>query len=344
MQLSDLKILDPSYEVIVDKSNSVEITGISNAIKPEPNTFIFIKNAKFLKSLGRLSNESEFLKTGIIFEEKYYNSIKDSQELKETVEKFLWAAKVDNVNFSMCVFSKPFYDKLYGELNYHIDGRQLNLAQVDVDAEIAQNVFIGSNVKIGKGTVIMSGAVIMPNAEIGDNSIIYPNTVIYPYSKIGNYCRIHSGAVIGADGFGYNFFKGEHLKVWHLSGVIIEDHVEIGANSTIDAGAFIPTKIGEGTKIDNFVQIGHNCQVGKHNVLAAQAGFAGSSESDDYCAFGAGAGLAPGARVGKGCQFAARTIVSENAIIEPGQVLAGHPARPLREWLKSQAKIRQLIK
>ncbi len=344
MKFSKLKEIDSTLNVLFGEPESFELTGISNAQKPEDKQFIFVKSLKFLNTIGRLSGKSEFLTSGVVLEEKFYEAIKEKEEFKALKNTFAWGATVHNVNHAMCSLSKPFYDILYGDLNYYVDGRQMGECDIHVDAQIAQNVFIGSNSKVGKGSVIMPGAVIMPKVEIGENSIIFPNVTVYPYTKIGNNCRIHASTVIGADGFGYNFIAGEHVKVWHLAGVIIEDNVEIGGASMVDAGAFMATKVGMGSKLDNFCQISHNAQVGKHNVFAGQAGVAGSGETADYCAFGAGAGLAPGARIGKGCQLAARTIVSENAVIEAGQVLGGHPARPLKEWLKSQAKIRQLIK
>ena len=344
MKFSKLKEIDSSLDILFGDAESFDLTGISNAQKPEVNQFIFVKSARFLADIGRLSQLKEYKESGIVLEVKFFELIKDSEDFEKIKSDFAWGAVVNNVNHAMCSLSKPFYDILFGELNYYVDGRQMGNAHVHVDAQIAQSAFIGCNSKIGAGSIIMPGSVIMPEVEIGDNTTIFPNVTVYPYSKIGNNCRIHASTVIGADGFGYNFIGGEHVKIWHLAGVVIEDDVEIGGATMVDAGAFMPTKIGVGTKLDNFCQISHNAQVGKHNVFAGQAGVAGSGETADYCAFGAGAGLAPGARIGKGCQLAARTIVSENAIISDGMVLGGHPARPLKEWLRSQAKIRQLIK
>jgi UDP-3-O-[3-hydroxymyristoyl] glucosamine N-acyltransferase len=344
VKFSKLVEIDSSLKILFGDAESFNLAGISNYQRPEENKFIFVKSARFLSSIGRLSGDKEFKKTGIVLEFKFFETIKETEDYQKIKNNFAWAAVVNNVNHAMCSLSKPFYDILYRDLNYYVDGRQMGDAQVHVDAQIAQNAFIGCNTKIGANAVIMPGAVIMPEVEIGDNTIIFPNVTVYPYSKIGKNCRIHASTVIGADGFGYNFIDGEHVKIWHLAGVVIEDNVEIGGATMVDAGAFMPTRIGLGSKLDNFCQISHNAQVGKHNVFAGQAGVAGSGETSDYCAFGAGAGLAPGARIGKGCQLAARTIVSENAIIPDGVVLAGHPARPLKEWLKSQAKIRQMIK
>jgi UDP-3-O-[3-hydroxymyristoyl] glucosamine N-acyltransferase len=344
VKFSKLKEIDKSLDTLFGDAESFDLSGIANAQMPEDNKFIFVKSKRFMSNIGRLSKLDEYKKSGIVLEIKFYESIKDSEEFLNLKKIFAWGATVADVNHAMCSLSQPFYDQLFGDLNYYVDGRQMGSAQVDVNTQIAQNAFIGCNTKIGAGSIIMPGAVIMPEVEIGENTTIFPNVTIYPYSKIGNNCRIHASTVIGGDGFGYNFINGEHVKIWHLAGVIIEDDVEIGGATMVDAGAFMPTKVGKGTKLDNFCQISHNAQVGPHNVFAGQAGIAGSGETAEYCAFGAGSGLAPGARLGKGCQLAAHSIVSENSIISEGMVLGGHPARPLKEWLKSQAKLRQLIK
>ena len=347
MKLKDLQQLDSSLDIcFVEKASleieSIEVFSISHAYEPSDNSFIFIKNKKFLNEIGRLSKQDKYLNAGIVFEKSFFTNT--DEDLGELKKKFSWFATVDNVNSAMCSFSKPFYDEKYGSLNYFVDGRQMGTAEVDPTAQIAQNVFIGENCKIGKDVKIYPGTVILPNVEIGEGSILFPNITIYPFVKIGTNCRIHASASIGTDGFGYNFIGGEHVKIWHLAGVEISNNVEIGASSKIDGGAFMPTRIGKGTKIDNLVQISHNVQVGDHNIFAGKSGVAGSVETEEYCIFAASAGSAPGARLGKGTQVAALGIVSENAIIAPGSVLSGHPARPLKEWLKSQAKLRQLIK
>lgn len=341
-----LKNIDESIILCFGSETSVEVSSISHVYEPQPHTFVFIKNKKFLEEVGRLSKESIFKQTGIIFEKTFYASLlEDNPHQLESVKAiFNWGATVDSVNHSMCLFSKVFYDEKYGKLNYLLDGRQNGTAQVDPYAEVGQNVFIGSDVKIEKNVKIYPGAVILPEVQISQGTVIYPNVTIYPFVKVGKDCRIHAGSSIGTDGFGYNFIDGKHLKIWHLAGVEIGDDVEIGSSTKIDGGAFIPTRIGKGTKIDNLVQISHNAQIGRYNIFAGKSGVAGSAETEDYCIFAASAGTAPGARIGKGTQLAALSVVSENAVIPPGSILSGHPARPLKEWLKSQAKLRQLIK
>lgn len=344
LKYSQLHKFDSSLIAVFGIPDSMDLESISSALKPEPNTFIFVKNMKFYQSVGRLSEDNDFSNTGIVLDENFFLSIKDTEIYSEMEKKFSWGATVQNIAKAMCLLSKPFYDLKYENLNYYVDGRQMGNAEVDPTAQIAQNVFVGSHAQIGKDVRVMAGATILPNVVIDEGTIIFPNVTIYPYSNIGKNCRIHASAVIGGDGFGYNFFDGAQQKIWHLGGVIIEDNVEIGGAAMVDAGAFIATKVGEGTKLDNSCQISHNAQIGKHCVFAGGAGSSGSGEVGDYCAFGARAGLAPGARVGNKVMLGAYAIVSENAIIPDNSVLAGHPARPLKEWLKSKAELRKLIK
>lgn len=344
MKYSQLHKFDSTLIAVFGIPESMDLESISSALKPKPSTFIFVKNMKFYESIGRLSKENDFSNTGIVLDEKFFLKIKDTEIFSEIEKRFSWGATVEDVAKAMSLLSKPFYDLKYKDLNYYVDGRQMGNVEVDPTVQIAQNAFIGSNVKIGRNVKIMAGVTILPNVTIGDDSIIFPNVTIYPYSEIGNNCRIHSSTVIGGDGFGYNFFDGAQQKVWHLGGVVIEDNVEIGGAAMVDAGAFIETRVGFGTKLDNFCQISHNAQIGKHCVFAGGAGASGSGEVGDYCGFGARAGLAPGARVGNQVMLGANAIVSENAVVPDKSVLAGHPARPMKEWLKSQAKLRQLIK
>ncbi len=343
MQFSSLLEIHKSIEIIYGDHEDFELVGISHSDAPLENTFCFVKNNRFLRAIGRRSNNDEFLRSGIILDKKFFEGLPDDS--KKSIEtRFAWVATSESIDQAMCELSKPFYDLLHADLNYQVDGRQMGSAQIDPTAEIAQGVFIGENVSIGQNVRILPGCVIMPEVSIGDNSILYPNITIYPYTSIGHDCRIHAGTVIGTDGFGYNFYDGVHNKIWHLCGVSIGNDVEIGCNSMIDAGAFIPTTIGDGSRLDNDLQISHNVLIGKHVVICGKTGLAGSVEVSDYCGFGAGAGVAPGAKIGKRAQVAARAVVSENAEIAAGAIVAGHPARPVKDWLRSQAVLNKLSK
>jgi UDP-3-O-[3-hydroxymyristoyl] glucosamine N-acyltransferase len=150
---------------------------------------------------------------------------------------------------------------------------------IDESADIAENVSIGGGTEIGANTTIMSGVVIGGDVVIGKNVTIYPNVTIYNDTKIANNVTIHAGSVVGSDGFGYAHTKtGEHVKIYHLGNVEIEEDVEIGANTTIDRGVFGSTIIKKGAKIDNLVQIGHNCEVGEYSIMVSQSGIAGSTK------------------------------------------------------------------
>ena len=150
------------------------------------------------------------------------------------------------------------------------------------DAVVCAHVVIDETVTVGARTVLGAGVVIGQGAAIGSDTVLHANVHIYPGVRIGNRVVIHAGTVIGADGFGYVFADGRHQKFPQLGRVIIEDDVEIGSNSTIDRGSLGDTIIGQGTKIDNLVQIAHNVRIGRHCVIAAQAGIAGSSTIGDY--------------------------------------------------------------
>lgn len=351
MTFEELQLLDSSLSLIYGNPPK-HLQGICHSEGPKDLEFCFVKSARFHKYIGsRVSSESNqqepkmsFLATGVVLEQKYFDSIKNSEKYSELEKVFGWIATVKDVNFAMVVMSRPFYDKKFNHLNYHVDGRQMGTAEIHPEAEIAQNVFIGENVKISAGVTICPGVVVMPEVVIGEGTIIFPNTTIYPYTQIGSNCRIHSQVCIGADGFGYNFYHGEHKKVWHFSGVVIGDDVEIGATATIDSGAFAPTKIGNGCKIDNAVNVGHNAWIGDHCVLCGKVGIAGSSVLGNYVVLGGGSGTFPGARLGDQVMMGALSVVHENTVWDKGQVLAGNPAMPLKEWLRFQAKLRRLAK
>ena len=198
-------------------------------------------------------------------------------------------------------------------------------------------VYIQKGAKIGKNVVVYPGTFIGAYSEIGENTIIYSNVVIYPYTKIGKNCIIHGGVVIGADGFGFAQEKIEdgyrNIKIYHFGNVEIGDEVEIGANTTIDRSVFGKTIIGEGTKIDNLVQIGHNVRVGKQNILVSHTAIGGSAVLEDYVMLAGQVGVAPYSRIGKGAKVAAKSGVSGK--ISPGEEVAGIPAIKISIWRRA---------
>jgi UDP-3-O-[3-hydroxymyristoyl] glucosamine N-acyltransferase len=199
---------------------------------------------------------------------------------------------------------------------------------------------IGERVVIGEHCDIHSGVVIGNDCVIGDGVTIYPNAVLYPGMQIGCRVIIHAAAVIGADGFGYRFHNGAYLKIPHTGTVRIEDDVEIGAGTTIDRGMVGATVIGMGTKIDNQVMIGHNCQIGRHNAFASQVGFAGSTVTEDYVRCGGQAGVSDHLRLGKGCTLGPKAGVHVD--VPPGEKFHGMPAGPDKEQIRIHLHVQRL--
>ncbi|MEI6079513.1 MAG: UDP-3-O-(3-hydroxymyristoyl)glucosamine N-acyltransferase [bacterium] len=215
-------------------------------------------------------------------------------------------------------------------------------AKVSDTATICPNVFIGENVTIGDRTVLYPGVVLLKDVTVGDDTVLYPNVSVYQNSIIGSRVIIGASTVIGSDGFG--FIKdddGTMLKIPHIGGVIIEDDVEIGSNTSVDRGTIANTIIRKGTKIDNLVQIAHNCFVGENNILCGMVGLSGSTELGNNVIMGAGAGTKGHVKIGDNCIVTARTNVSKD--LKPGSEVKGmYPARPIAEELKVQMLVGKL--
>jgi len=218
-------------------------------------------------------------------------------------------------------------------------------AVIDPSAELEEGVAVGPGVVIGAGAQIGSGTAILPNAVIGDGCSIGRDCVIganatLQHAILGDRVYLHSGVCIGQDGFGYAMGAGGHLKVPQIGRVVIQDNVEIGANTTIDRGANRDTIVGEGTKIDNQVQIGHNVIIGRHCVLVSQVGLSGSCTLEDFVAIGGQTGVRGHVRIGMGAQIAAVSVVGED--VPAGGRYGGTPAKPVKQWFRELAALRKL--
>jgi UDP-3-O-[3-hydroxymyristoyl] glucosamine N-acyltransferase len=217
-------------------------------------------------------------------------------------------------------------------------------ARVSNDATIGPQAVIEAGATIGARTQIAAGSHIGRRAIIGADCVIHPRVTIYPDVRIGNRVVVHSGAVIGADGFGYVFAEGRQQKFPQIGGTIIEDDVEIGANTTIDRGSLGDTVIGAGSKIDNMVQIAHNVRIGRHCVIAAQVGIAGSVTVGDTVMIGGQAGIADRARIEDQGMIGAQAGVLPGKVVRRGVFVWGTPARPLPEYKKIHAQVAELPK
>jgi UDP-3-O-[3-hydroxymyristoyl] glucosamine N-acyltransferase len=188
---------------------------------------------------------------------------------------------------------------------------------------------IGEGCEVGPRCCIHGNVVIGRDCKIGADSELFPGVVLYDGTVLGERVTVHANSVLGADGFGYRFQGGRHVKVPQLGHVEIGDDVEIGACTTIDRGTFQATRVGAGTKIDNLVQVGHNCQIGRHNLFVSQMGIAGSSSTGDYVVIAGQAGIVDHVHVGAGAVIGAQSGVPKD--VPAGQRVLGAPARPERE-------------
>jgi UDP-3-O-[3-hydroxymyristoyl] glucosamine N-acyltransferase len=216
-------------------------------------------------------------------------------------------------------------------------------AYVSPDAVLGEDVavyplaYVGDGVILGAGSTIHPGAVVGEGCRLGRGVILHPNVVLYPNVVLGDRVEVHAGTVLGGDGFKYHVVDGRHMKVPHSGRVEVGDDVEIGSNCAIDRATFETTRIGEGTKIDNLVMIGHNNQIGRHNILCGQVGIAGSCKTGDYVIMAGQAGIKDHTEIGDKVIVGAQAGVHRN--IPAGQNVLGSPAIPVRE----QRRIFQMI-
>jgi UDP-3-O-[3-hydroxymyristoyl] glucosamine N-acyltransferase len=337
LEFSILLKADESLKLQAEVGAELRVTGIATPDRPETGKLCFVKDAKLLTRLEKNLGDARPV---LVIHQKLWDNFSAEEKTEWLSTKALSVLTSPDVPVSMALLSKVFRDQLYESFNDVVDGRQLGTAEIHPTAIIAQHAFIASNVVIEKNVIIHSGVRILSGCRIAEGTELFPNCTIYHQVSIGRNCRIHSGSVIGADGFGYQFNGKAHLKIWHMGGVVIGDDVEVGACSAIDQGTFTPTLIGDNCKIDNHVQIGHNCKLGRGVILCGHVALGGSTELGDYTVFGGKSGIGDGRVLGAGCQVAGGALV--NADWPAGTVLGGHPARPLKEWMKGVAYVRKL--
>ncbi len=220
-------------------------------------------------------------------------------------------------------------------------------AVIHPDATLGNNVHIGANVVINKGVrladnvIVGPGSVIGEGSEIGKDSLIHANVTVYYDCHIGERAVIHSGAVIGSDGFGFANDKGEWIKIHQLGRVIIGNDVEIGSNTSVDRGAIEDTVIGDGVKLDNQIQIAHNVRIGNNTAMAGCVGVAGSAEIGANCAIGGGVGILGHLKIVDGVTVTAMSLVP-GSIKKSGVYSAGTPLEPKIDWQKNYVRFKQL--
>jgi len=300
--------------------DDIDIIGMNTLKDATSGELSFVSNSKYVKDIAE-SNAG-----AIIVDSK----------TKEFVPDSCVALVVDNPYWEMAILSKSFAPL--------IEDDNLPKPIVGEGSKISNKAEIANGAKIGKNCTILAHVYIGADVVLGDNSIIYPNVTVYRDCKIGSDCIIHANSVIGSDGFGFATNKlGEHKKIYQNGNVIIEDDVEIGSNVSIDRAVFSSTHIKKGVRIDNLVQIGHNCEVGEYSVFVAQSGSAGSTKFGRNVVMGGQSASAGHLEVAPFTTFAARSGIT-STIKESGKTFAGFPLMEHRKWLKLQAKIARLLK
>jgi len=217
-------------------------------------------------------------------------------------------------------------------------------AKIDPSAEVGPFVTIGGGARIGARARIGAGCSIGRNVEIGDGCVLHPRVSVYDRVTIGARCILHSGVVLGADGFGFEMAGGAYQKVPQVGTIRIGCDVELGANTCIDRATLGVTEIGDGTKLDNMVHIAHNCRIGKHVVIAAQTGLAGGVTIGDYAVVGGQVGVGDKARIEAKAVIGSGAGILTSKIVRAGEPVWGTPARPLRQYLAQLATLARLTK
>ena len=262
------------------------------------------------------------------------NDFEPEQEIKPTL------IKVQDPYATLALLMKMVNDQIARPQGIEQPSFVSEGVNTDECQYIGAFAYIGKGVKLGKGVSIYPHSYIGDNVEIGDNTTIYAGVKVYHGCRIGQRCIIHAGAVIGADGFGFAPTEHGYEKIPQLGNVVLEDDTEVGANTTIDRATMGSTRIGQGTKLDNLIQIGHNVEVGRDNVFAAQTGIAGSTSIGDRNRVGGQCGFAGHIKVGNNNEFGAQSGIPNN--VSDNNRLIGYPAIDARAFAKNLVYIKKL--
>jgi UDP-3-O-[3-hydroxymyristoyl] glucosamine N-acyltransferase len=302
----------------------ITIHGLADLDSATAGEIAFLVKASHVKTLGN-SQASAFIVPHAV---SYENS-----PLIKVANPYLAAAVIQNF----------FLEKPFQATGISPKADIGSNCDIEEEVSIGPLVSIGDRVKLGKRVKLHPGVVIRDDVKIGDDCLLYPNVTVYHSCTIGSRVIIHSGTVIGSDGFGFaTDEKGCHVKWPHMGIVQIDDDVEIGSNVSVDRGTFGKTHIMQGTKIDNLVQIAHNVSIGENSLVTAQVGFAGSASLGKNVVIGGQSGIKGHIHLGDGTMVAARSGVHSNQ--PEGSVVSGYPAIPHKEWLKASITFGRLPK
>jgi UDP-3-O-[3-hydroxymyristoyl] glucosamine N-acyltransferase len=304
---------------------SVVITGLAKIKEAKPGQITFLANPKYIKHLDETQASAVIVPLDI--------EVPEDKSVIRAKNPYFAFLRVVSAFFP----EKPILDE--GVHPTSIIGENVRLGE---NIRIGAHVVIGNGCKIGNKTTLMPGVVLGTNVTVGSECVIHANVSLREGVVLGDRVIVHDGTVIGSDGFGYAFEDGEYHKIPQVGTVVIEDDVEIGSNVTVDRASLGETLIKKGAKLDNLIQIAHNCVVGEHTIIAGQTGLSGSTLIGKGVRIGGQAGFAGHLEVGDFAMVSAQAGVDKN--IPSGVMVSGTPARPHREQLRLDASIRQLPK
>jgi len=300
---------------------SVAVTGLKPANHASQGDLTFAENEKYLAAAGQTEAAAILVPEGFMAEGKTL-------------------IQVRNVRVALAVALEIFVPERKYAPGIHASAVVSETADVDPSASIGPQCVVEDGVKVGPNTTLISHVHVGAGSSIGADCRIFPNVTLYHQTVVGERVRIHAGTVVGSDGYGYVFDEGQHKKIPQVGNVVIENDVEIGSNVSIDRGAIGPTLIGQGTKIDNLVQIAHNVSTGQHCLLISQVGIAGSTTLGSYVTLAGQAGIAGHLKIGDQVTLAAKSGVMHN--IPNGEKWMGAPAQPDKQMKRQLLAAQQL--
>ncbi len=300
--------------------DNVDIYGMNDLFHAGSGELSFVSDKKYIPSLASLKASAVLI----------------SKDLLQYLPNDIAYIVCENVSLTMAYATKLFELK--------------KIEPTDKKTSIGKHTYIDKNCNIEQGVIIRDNCTIMAGAYlgscvvVGNNTVIYPNVTIYRDTMIANNCIIHSGSVIGADGFGFaHTADGHHIKIYHTGNVVVENDVEIGANCAVDRAVFGSTVIKKGVKLDNFIHIGHNCEIGEYCLLVAQSGVGGSTTLGRNCVVSGQSAFADHLDIAPFSTFTARSGVIKS-IKQPNGIWSGYPLMTHQKWMKLQIKIARLLK
>jgi len=309
----------------VEGDPQVKVTNFSKIEDGKPGTLTFLANPKYEHYIYHTQASIVLVNHDFVPAEPVNTTL----------------VKVENAYMALSVLLKMVEQLKAPKTGIDSTAHIANSAQLGDDCYVGNFAYIGERVKIGKKCLIYPYAYIGDGVVIGDNTIIYPHTTVYEGCVIGSSCILHAGAVIGADGFGFAPEGDSYSKIPQIGNVIIEDHVEVGANTTIDRAVMDSTIVRKGVKLDNLIQIGHNAEIGENTVMAAQVGIAGSVKVGKHCQLGGQAGLAGHIHITDNVTIGAQAGVIGNIKEEHSTVL-GAPSIDAKQFMRSSAVFNRL--